>query len=168
MSASITPGRGNAGLTLVELMVTVSISAILLTLAVPSFEETMRNNRLTTQSNDLVTSFNLARAEAIKRRATVSVCASSDQASCGPSASWQNGWIVRDDTNGAIIRAFPGMKGATSVTANTARVRYGQTGFLVDGATVSLTLCAGAGKPGRRIDIIATGRPNSVSPYPTC
>ena len=161
------PRKIGAGFTLTELMVTVGIGAIMLTLAAPSFQESIRNNRLTAQSNDLFTSLNLARSEAVKRRSIVSLCTSSDQASC-TNSNWSAGWIVRDETSGDVIRAFPAMKGGTTVTSADNQVRYAQTGFLVGGAPVSLKLCAGAGKQGRQIDISVTGRPTNISPNPTC
>ncbi len=157
----------NAGFTLIELLMTVVIASIVLMLAVPSFTDTIRNNRLTAQSNDLVTAINLARAEAVKRRADVTVCPSTNQSTCAATA-WQNGWIVRADASGDVIMAFPAMKGATTVNATTSTVRYSQRGFLANGTPVTMTLCAGAGKAGRRINITGTGRPATLNPHPVC
>jgi prepilin-type N-terminal cleavage/methylation domain-containing protein len=53
------------GFTLIELLVTLAIAAILLTTAIPSFREIIRNNQLTTQANNLVTALHLARSEAV-------------------------------------------------------------------------------------------------------
>lgn len=158
--------KTNAGFTLIELLMTVAIAVIVLTLGVPSFQETMRNNRLTAQANDLVTSLNLARAEAIKRRGNVSVCTSTNQESC-TNSSWQQGWIVFDDTSETVIQVFGPMKGATTVTSAVTEVRYNASGFLQGGAA-TLRLCAGADKPGREIAVTATGRPTSITPHPEC
>ncbi|PKM34904.1 MAG: general secretion pathway protein GspH, partial [Gammaproteobacteria bacterium HGW-Gammaproteobacteria-10] len=54
----------HTGFTLIELMMTIAIGAIILTLGIPSFMETIRSNRLTTRTNELLTSLNLARSEA--------------------------------------------------------------------------------------------------------
>lgn len=62
-----------SGFTLLELVVAVSITGILMGLAIPSLTNVIRNNRLTSYSNELVTSFNLARSEAVKRGISISV-----------------------------------------------------------------------------------------------
>ena len=88
------------GFTLVELMVTLVIAAILLTAGVPSFTTLIKNNRLTTSTNELVGALTLARSEAVKRGLRVTVCKSADQASCDTSGTgWQQGWIVFTDEN---------------------------------------------------------------------
>lgn len=74
------------GFTLIELMVTIAILAILMTVAVPSFVEFTRNNRVTSQTNDLVTAFNYARSEASRRSQPVSLSASG--------ADFNAGWCV--------------------------------------------------------------------------
>lgn len=159
--------KAYAGFTLIELMIVLVISSILLTMAVPSFSEVMRNNRLTTATNNLVTSFNLARSEAIKRRSNITVCASSDQAGC-TGGSWADGWIVINAATNEVIRIFEPMKGNPTVTSAVSSVAYTQEGFLNGGAPVSIGLCFESGKPGRQIDIAATGRSSNVTPYPTC
>lgn len=91
--------RAGGGFTLIELMVTLAIAAIVLTVGIPSFRDLIRNNRLTTAANELVGALNLARSEAIKRGARVTVCKSADGASCTTSGNWAQGWIVFTDEN---------------------------------------------------------------------
>ena len=61
------------GFTLLELMVAIAVLAILATVGVPSFQDLIQNNRVTTQTNELVTALNLARTEAVKRGRNVEV-----------------------------------------------------------------------------------------------
>ena len=61
------------GFTLIELMITIGIVGILTALALPSFTKSLKNNCMTTTTNNLVTSLQLAKSEAVKRRATVRV-----------------------------------------------------------------------------------------------
>ncbi|MFI3217654.1 MAG: GspH/FimT family pseudopilin [Methylococcales bacterium] len=85
-----------SGFTLLELIVAISIAGILMALAIPSFSDMMRNNRLTTYANELVTSLNLARSEAIKRGVTVTVA----KTSATTASYWsESGWNLFIDTD---------------------------------------------------------------------
>ncbi|HET7300536.1 MAG TPA: GspH/FimT family pseudopilin [Oleiagrimonas sp.] len=66
------------GFTLVELMVTIFLAAILITIAVPSFKHISVSSHLTTTANSLVGTLNAARMEAIKRNADVQFCGTVD------------------------------------------------------------------------------------------
>ncbi len=76
----------NSGFTLLELMITISIAGILAAIAIPSFKSSISGNRLTTNTNELVTALNLARSEAVKRGQQVVVRRSG--------TNWENGWTV--------------------------------------------------------------------------
>lgn len=100
------------GFTLLELMVTILIIAIVTTLAVPAMSDLVKNNRLTSAVNDLIASTTLARSEAIKRRAPVTVCISDNPLAAAPvcdanaGGQWETGWVVFSDTDGdAVIDA---------------------------------------------------------------
>lgn len=84
------------GFTLVELMITVSIAGILTAMAVPSFSDAIRNYRLTTAINDIFTSLNMARSEAIKRGVQVTLARSG-----ATSLIWTGGWQIYVDIGGA-------------------------------------------------------------------
>jgi len=87
--------KEEAGFTLIELMVGITVLALLLAVGVPSFTNLIRNNRLATQTNEIVTALNMARSEALKRGLPVSLCVSSDQASCDTGTpDWADGWIM--------------------------------------------------------------------------
>ncbi len=88
------------GFTLIELMFTVLVGALLLALAVPSFDAAMNSGRVSGQANELVATLQLARMEAIRRNARVVVCPSVNGTSCaGATANW-TGWVAFVDDGG--------------------------------------------------------------------
>jgi len=100
------PVRRAGGFTLVELMATILVLAILIGLAVPSFNNASLSSKLTGFANDLVASAQLARSEAVKRNAAVTLCASEDGTACDDPEGWEAGWIVLGPT-GVIQRQPP-------------------------------------------------------------
>jgi type IV fimbrial biogenesis protein FimT len=123
-------GRGAAGgFTLIELMVTVALVAVLLALAAPSFSDASVNSKLSDTANRLLSSTSFSRGEAIKRNAHVVMCKSADGATCTTSGGWEQGWIVfhdadRDaalDTDENVLAKEPAAPGGYKVTtaANT-------------------------------------------------
>jgi type IV fimbrial biogenesis protein FimT len=87
-----------SGVTLIELLVAITVFVILSTLAVPAFEFIMASSHVADESNSLASTLWAARSAAIENGEPVTVCASSNGASCTDTA-WQNGWIVFTDYN---------------------------------------------------------------------
>ncbi|MFQ5487385.1 MAG: GspH/FimT family pseudopilin [Gammaproteobacteria bacterium] len=153
----------HTGFTIIELMMALMIGAILATMAVPSFIDLIRSNRVTTQTNDFISTLNYARSEAVKRGTGIIVCSSNDQASCTASA-WQDGWIVQQASDGELLRASAALSGNSSLSnldGNTS-IQYTSRGLLNGNLATTFELCIYAGKPGRQIAISATGRPRST------
>lgn len=106
----------------------IAIASILLVVAVPSYLATITRNRIASEVNDLVSALQFARSEAVKQGATVSVCASRDQATCNTinANTWQGGYIVFNDINGnaavdpgdTIMRKWPVYTGAETAVAS--------------------------------------------------
>jgi type IV fimbrial biogenesis protein FimT len=93
------------GFNLMELMTTLLIAGLVLGMGVPSFTEFLANNRMASAANDLVTSIHMARTEAVKRRATVTICASANWADDAADCSLDGGvtgWIVFADADGDL------------------------------------------------------------------
>jgi type IV fimbrial biogenesis protein FimT len=92
--------RSHSGLTLIELMTTMSVSLILIAVGIPGVSSLLANNTMVASTNDLVTHLQYARSEAVKRQQPVSVCSSSDGLTCANSTEWGTGWIVFTDEKG--------------------------------------------------------------------
>lgn len=94
------------GFGLIELMITIAIVAILTAIALPSYQQSIKSNRVTTDANDFISAVNIARNEAISKGRPVSVCASANGTSCDSviAADWSNGWMVFTDysTSGVV------------------------------------------------------------------
>ena len=96
-----------SGFTLIELMVTMAVLAILAVVAVPGMTMLINGNRLSGMNDELTASVQLARSEAIRRNARVTMCGSADGTTCDAVTDW-NRWIVvgRDNASGTnqVIR----------------------------------------------------------------
>jgi prepilin-type N-terminal cleavage/methylation domain-containing protein len=90
----------NAGFTLIELMFTIIVLAVLLGVGLPNFRDFIRNARLSSAANDLIAAVNLARSESIKRRVPVSVCSRTEGGETCDGGNFSTGWIVFADTDG--------------------------------------------------------------------
>ena len=99
-------GRYLAGYTIIELMITIAIAAILLGLVVPSFQSVLASTRQSSNLNSLISSFHLARSEAAKRGHKVVICKSHDGQICNTSNRWDQGWIVFADRDGDRSRTM--------------------------------------------------------------
>jgi len=84
------------GFTIVELMIVIAIVAVLSAIAAPSLRDLVKNTRMTSLVNDLMSDLNAARGEAVKRGVRVSICTSNNGTQCTATA-WNQGWIVFTD-----------------------------------------------------------------------
>lgn len=163
--------KTNRGFTLMELMFAVTILAILLGFGVPTFRQIIENNRLVTQNNEIVTALNLARSEALRRAGDVTMCASTDGATCSEDTDWSSGWIVFVDSNAdgtiadpeQIIQAWPAPQGGFTLNSDTRGfVRYTSTGRSAFAETLTLLKPDCEGDKARELSIALTGRVSTV------
>lgn len=160
------------GFTLIELMVAVAVLAVLLGIAVPSFNDAALGSKLGSHANSLVASATLARSEAIKRNVSVTLCASADGADCATTGGWEQGWVVRcrttdnitcnaDGANWLVIHRQQAAASGLKISEASAKrtLAFSPTGVGAEAAT--LTVCRSspsAGSQERVVSISATGR----------
>lgn len=137
-----------SGFTIIELMFAIVVAAILLAIAVPSFNDAMSKTDVAQKTNDLVGAFTLARSEAASRGRTVCVDASDKD--------WNKGWDVKVDMNGdnkcdaagdTVLRSYasPGKGFVVTPTAAVIEIAFGSAGALISGADQSITVCRKGG-----------------------
>ncbi|WP_283254759.1 GspH/FimT family pseudopilin [Luteimonas galliterrae] len=156
------PNRAK-GFTLVELMTVIAIVAILAVIALPSFQGSLRSNRVATKTNEVLASVALARTEAIRSRSRGVVCTSADGGSCG--GDWNSGWLVWSDldnsgtVNGdeAVVRYVEGNP-KLLVAGSAALIAFDGRGRAVGGQQTVAVRPDDVEEPARCITIGATGQ----------
>jgi len=119
--------KASQGFTLIELMMLISITGILLTVAVPNFSVTIKDSKLDSNASRFMSDLSLTRSEAIKRGERVTICKSNDQSSCSTVSTWNQGWIVfvdnvtengQVDAGEIILRVKEALDGGNQVVAS--------------------------------------------------
>jgi type IV fimbrial biogenesis protein FimT len=157
------------GFTFIELLVTISVAAVLVSIAVPAMSNFVKNDRDIGQVNSLVASLNYARSEAIKRVSPtgIIVCPSADGATCSGGTAWAGGWIVLDPNPAdpaPLLQAVPAMQGNNTLTpvgAGAAGITFLSSGIVLPAGAVPLTIrvCDSRGAAyARDVEVNTTGR----------
>ncbi|HZW11982.1 MAG TPA: GspH/FimT family pseudopilin [Noviherbaspirillum sp.] len=166
------------GFTLIEMMISIAILAVLLGLAAPGFQTFIRNTQIRTTADSLQAGMQLARSEALRRNARVSFwLVSGIDAGCARTSAGTS-WVVSiDDPTGAcnasisntvaprLIQTRLGSDGSSGITINAV------TGALAPAASSCITfngfgtvepVCPGGGAPIGRVSIVSTNSPNTT------
>lgn len=182
----------NGGFTLIELMVTLAVGAILLAVAVPSFRTFVQNAQVNNAADGFLAAIQRARSEAITRGDAVLLCRTADPTSntCGTSSGedWSPGWLMyavrnfsgevnfdASDANHQLIsRGSPTSDGVTVTSDDHGDkwLTFGSDGTLVEAGVVAYAVCDDRGvEHGQLIVIPMIGRPyltNDMTDAPNC
>ena len=162
------------GFTLYELLVTMMVAAILLSLGAPSFSNLLTKSQQTAEINALFHAFHRARKESIRRRQVVSLCPSMDGENCHPGTDWSSGWVMFNNVDQdspprvdpdefVILRHQPDP--AFRITANrrafTLRATYRRA------TNGTFVICHASGRvPAKGLVVSYTGRPRTALTRP--
>jgi type IV fimbrial biogenesis protein FimT len=140
----IPPRSREHGFSLVQLMITVAIVAILTGLAIPSYKYITNSNRIANEINGLLGDMQYARFAAIKTGQPVTICASANPTqrpspSCATSDNWAQGWIVFNDTAGTgqfvagegVLRDQQAFAGTDTLASTITGITFNREGFPV-------------------------------------
>jgi type IV fimbrial biogenesis protein FimT len=163
--------RRERGFTLLELMTSLAVAAVLIAVGVPQLRDLTIQQRITGAAQDLRIDLAIARNEAVTRATNVTVCPSSDLATC-TNDGWGNGRLTFIDANAngvvdagelLIKQSLPLANGLTATPA------AGFVTFNSRGQAAALTIgICDSGYVGRNIDIKSTGHASVIEPAVTC
>lgn len=144
------------GFTLVELSVTVAVVAVVATLALPEFSETLRQWRRDSATRALSSDLLLARTESIKTSRRFSMCPSTNGTSCVANTEWRNGWMMFEedpnltdqayDAGERIVKVVTAQAGIASLTSagGVRLLQFLPSGLMSVGATTFTVTPSGA------------------------
>lgn len=167
--------RVPGGFTFVELLVTIAVLSIVLTIAIPSFTSFIADSRTSAARNKLTSSISLARSEAIKTGAQAVICRRNANAntcagnSTSGTAAWSNGWLVYADADedtvldaGELVRVVEDLPEQTTITfAGGDLLRFDNLGALVrtgTGEQIFAVSDSADSSKGQALSILPTGR----------
>ena len=149
--AARAPSLKAAGFTLVDLVVVVVIVAVMISIAAPSFAAFIASQRASTAAMDLYAALTLARSEATKRNANVTLAPAT--------GGWQNGWSVADPAISGRSVLEHGLLANATLTGP-GEVVYQRSGRVRGTApTFTLTVSTGESMARRCVLTDLSGRP---------
>lgn len=145
------------GFTLIELMVSLLVMAVLVSIAAPGMGSLVESNSLKAQTGDILGDLRFARSEAITHMKPIVICSSQDQANCTANRNWNQGWIIFIDRNennlpdfgthtcapdeDCLVKSHAALLNGLSLNADAAQTIFSKYGERQSGASV-YRLCA--------------------------
>ena len=168
-----------AAFTLMELLVAISVLAVITGIAAPSMSTIIEANRIESGVQAIFTSLITARSEAISRNQSVIVCKSSNGTSCTTSGEWEQGWVivVDENVNGVqdsgepVTSSFGSLEYGLTLRAGVAyadKVRFSPEGTAFDADTFRLCPADSDIDDARSIVMTITGRPRTSEGSTAC
>jgi prepilin-type N-terminal cleavage/methylation domain-containing protein len=96
----------STGITLIELLISLSIFGIILAISIPNLSSYFISQEKQLIFNNLKQAVHLARSNAVITKKNTKICSSIDSVHCG--GTWNNGFIVKQ--NNKILKSYPGSK----------------------------------------------------------
>ena len=145
----------STGFTLVELLVTLAVFAILIALALPSMQQIVASQRVRSVASDIASDLVIARNEAVKR---------GDNVQLAPSTSgWTGGWTLKVVSSAELLSSRNGTGSGVTFAASPLTVTYDKYGRL-SGATSVVRFSINSGSANQRcVSVDPSGRPKSMS-----
>ncbi len=157
----------SSGFSLFELIMTLGLFAVILTVGVPSFGAIVANHRLRVDVDALFHAIHHARKESVVRRRVMTICPTIDGVICGPGHDWSAGWMIyvnidRDwpaarDPNEPVIKWFQ-VYPENRIVANRRSFSLRSTELRATNGTLIFCDRAGRARP-RALVVSYTGRP---------
>lgn len=147
------------GFSLIELMVTLLVLAILLSIAIPSFRSFILNNRLNADADSLVNALNYTRNLALMNNSNVLICpfSAANSTSCGN--NWASGWIVVTQPStgtGVLLKSQQNASIGPTISANNSSITFNSRGLASSQTNFSLCDVRGASYA-RSVEVMTTG-----------